>query len=162
MHDTSMNSNHSEDNQPKSNLVSISQIADDDHLYVNFVMSRVKPGEEIHSGLTESDAHLIHMLLGLAGEVGELIDVFKRPMIYNTEVNEATRDHIIEELGDIEYYMAGIRAVLGISRFIVLGTNVEKLSKRFPKGYSDEAAQTRADKAGESETSPITDEPASM
>jgi hypothetical protein len=50
-------------------------------------------------------------------------------------------------LGDIEFYLQGIRKVFGIQRGDTLDANIDKLmNKRYPNGYSDEAAQARADK----------------
>ena len=88
---------------------------------------------------------LVHMTLGISGEAGELTDAIKKHFIYNKELD---RDNIVEELGDLEWYMAGMRQLLGISRQYVLNMNVEKLSKRYiDGGYSDAAAIARADKA---------------
>lgn len=42
--------------------------------------------------------------------------------------------------------MEGLRSSLGITREEVIGANIKKLSKRYADGYSDKAAQERADK----------------
>ena len=55
-------------------------------------------------------------------------------------------DNIIEELGDLEFYMEGLRQLLGIYRPEVLKANLKKLRERYPAGYSDSAAIDRADK----------------
>jgi len=53
-------------------------------------------------------------------------------------------------MGDLEFYMEGLRQGLGITREEVLAHNIAKLSKRYSSGsYSDKHAQERADKAGE-------------
>jgi NTP pyrophosphatase (non-canonical NTP hydrolase) len=87
------------------------------------------------------------MLLGLTGEVGELVDVFKRCLIYNQELDI---DNALEELGDLEFYLAGLRNGLlmcgGQTRDQILEQNVAKLSTRYPDGYSNKAAADRADK----------------
>jgi hypothetical protein len=58
---------------------------------------------------------------------------------------------VIEELGDLEFYMEGLRQGFGITREEVLTTNIYKLAlgpkARYKGGkYSDKAAQDRADK----------------
>jgi NTP pyrophosphatase (non-canonical NTP hydrolase) len=115
--------------------------------YQRFVHDLCKSGSEILQGLTSSDAHVLHMLLGLAGEVGELIDGLKKYTIYGKALD---RDNLREELGDIEFYLAGIRNVFEIRREDILAANMKKLITRYSSGsYSNAEAVARADKAGE-------------
>lgn len=112
--------------------------------YAQMVRDLAKPGAEIAAYLSPSNAHLLHMAVGVSGEAGELLDAVKKAAIYNKALDRA---NVIEELGDLEFYMQGLRDELGISREEVLTANVAKLSKRYAAGkYSDKAAQTRADK----------------
>lgn len=104
-----------------------------------------KPGVDILESMSADKAHLMHMVMGVSGEVGELLDAIKKHIAYNKPLDYA---HIVEELGDIEYYLEGLRQGLNIQRDFVLEENVKKLSKRYPGlNYSDAAAQARADKA---------------
>lgn len=85
-----------------------------------------------------------HMMIGACGEVGELADAIKRHTIYGKELDRA---NVVEELGDLEWYLAGLRQMIGITHREVLEANVAKLQARYPAGeYSDQAAQDRADK----------------
>lgn len=112
--------------------------------YANFVRKLCKPGDTIKYELTSGAAHNLHMAVGISGEAGELLDAIKRQAIYNKPLDLI---NVIEELGDLEFYMQGLRDGLGISREEVLAANIEKLSKRFPDlAYSNSAAQARADK----------------
>ena len=109
------------------------------------VAALVKPGAAIVDSLTPEKAHLLHMVVGVAGESGELLDAIKKHVIYN---KEADRENVIEELGDIEFYMEGLRQGLGITREETLAHNIRKLSARYEKlAYSDASAVARADKA---------------
>jgi NTP pyrophosphatase (non-canonical NTP hydrolase) len=112
--------------------------------YPEFVSSISKPGEEILSQLTPEDAHLIHMVMGVSGEVGELLDAVKKAVIYRKPMDIK---NVIEELGDIEFFLQGIRNSFRFSRDEIIAANVGKLSRRYPNGYSNQAAVTRADKA---------------
>jgi len=103
----------------------------------------VKPGKTIVSELTATDAHNLHMVVGIVGEAGELLDAIKKSTIYRKELD---RENVIEELGDIEFYLQGLRHSLGITREETLEANIVKLGKRYSEGYSDQAAQDRADK----------------
>ncbi len=103
-----------------------------------------KPGKDINEQMTDEEAHLIHMVMGICGEAGELLDAIKKFVIYKKPLD---RENVVEELGDLEFYLEGLRQGLGVKREITLIHNLEKLAKRY-KGYqySNEAAQARADK----------------
>ena len=89
-------------------------------------------------------AMLNHAAMGVAGEAGELIDAIKKHTVYNKSLD---RENIIEELGDLRFYIQAMQNVLGITESDVLQYNADKLSKRY-RGlkYSDQAAIDRADK----------------
>lgn len=106
-----------------------------------------KSGEEIRASLSASDAHLLHMAILVPGEAGELADAVKRATIYRKPIDIK---NVIEELGDLAFGMQGIMNELGITWEQVMQANFEKLAARYPSGYSDKAAQDRADKASES------------
>lgn len=113
--------------------------------YSEMVDALAKPGEEIVKGLAADSAHLLHMVVGVCGEAGELLDAVKKHVIYGKTLD---MDNVVEELGDLEFYLEGIRAALGVSRQTTLSANISKLAVRYNKGvYSDEAAQLRADKS---------------
>ncbi len=91
----------------------------------------------------EGQDGIMHAAIGVAGEAGEILDAVKKMWVYNQPLD---RKNIIEELGDIEYYLQALRSVLYISRDSVIDLNVAKLRKRYPHGYTDAAAKARADK----------------
>ena len=111
------------------------------------VKALCKDGKDIALDMTYSDAHLIHMVMGISGEAGEILDAVKKVVIYHKRLD---RENIVEELGDLEFYMEGLRQGLGITREEVLQYNINKLNKRYAGAkYSDAAAQARADKVEE-------------
>ena len=113
-------------------------------IYNNFVASRVKAGEDIRVAIRAIDCHYLHMLIGLSGEVGELQDAFKKHVIYDKKLDIG---NVIEELGDIEFYLEGLRQSIGVTRAEVLTANINKLEKRYAAGkYSNTEAVARADK----------------
>jgi NTP pyrophosphatase (non-canonical NTP hydrolase) len=104
-----------------------------------------KNPEQIRSELTASDCNLIHAAMGVSGEAGELLDAVKKAVIYRIPLNV---ENVIEELGDLEFFMEQIRAELGIPREETLAANMAKLAKRYENfKYSNAAAQARNDKA---------------
>lgn len=109
------------------------------------VSALVKPGSTIAANITADEADMLHMAVGISGEAGELLDAIKKATIYKKPID---RDNVVEELGDLEFYMEGLRQNLGITREETLAQNIAKLSVRYADGYSDQAAQQRADKSG--------------
>ncbi|WAX22366.1 MazG-like nucleotide pyrophosphohydrolase [Pseudomonas phage MiCath] len=117
------------------------------------VAALVKPGQDILDSLTPQKCNALHMAVGQSGEAGELLDAIKNWVIYGKELN---RENVVEEMGDIEFYLNGLRAELGITREECLQANVTKLltgsankKARYAEGtYSDAQAQDRADKEG--------------
>lgn len=113
--------------------------------YSRMVFCLVKPGKEILESLTPNKVNVLHMVLGVVGEAGELSEAIKKHVAYDKPL---ALESVIEELGDIEFYLEGLRLVLGIKRDETLTANYEKLSKRYPGlRFSDAAANDRADKS---------------
>lgn len=112
--------------------------------YAQMVDALAKPGAAIIAELSDVKAHQIHMAIGISGEAGELLDAVKKSAIYNKNLDVV---NVVEELGDLEFYMEGLRQSIGITREQCLNANKEKLSQRYHKlTYSNEQAQKRADK----------------
>lgn len=112
--------------------------------HTELVQSLKKKDWEVMQELTPQKADLLHMAVGISGEAGELLDAIKKHAIYGKELD---LDNVIEELGDLEFYMRGIRSVLGVTRRTTLLENVFKLQRRYPVGkYSNENAIRREDK----------------
>lgn len=113
-------------------------------VYSDMIATLAKKGEAIAAELTAEDAHLLHMTVGVSGEAGELLDAVKKAVIYRKPLD---LENVIEELGDLEFYMEGLRQGLGITRQETIDANIAKLSKRYEGlRYSDKSAQLRADK----------------
>ena len=120
----------------------------DDIKHSDMVAALAKSGITIKEEMTSNEAHLIHMMMGVCGEAGELLDAIKKSVIYNKVLDI---DNVIEELGDIEFYMEGLRQGLKITRDETIQGNIKKLATgpkaRYKAGsYSDDAANARADK----------------
>ena len=113
--------------------------------FEDMVNNLAKPGQDVLAELTPVKAHQVHMVLGISGESGELLDAIKKSAIYNKDLD---LENVIEELGDIEFYLEGLRQSLGVTRQQTIDANINKLGKRYSGGsYSNNAAQERADKS---------------
>lgn len=117
------------------------------------VIKLAKPGADILATLSPDKVDLLHAVIGISGEAGELLDMVKKIVIYNRPLDEAALANIIEELGDLEFYMQQLRnnKLVLTTRLATLAANHHKLvgkaNARYASGsYSDQQAQTRADK----------------
>lgn len=79
-------------------------------------------------------------LMGLCGESGEALDIFKKYLFQGHELDET---HLAKELGDVAWYLAVSADALGYSLEEILQLNVNKLRARYPDGFSSEASQHR-------------------
>jgi NTP pyrophosphatase (non-canonical NTP hydrolase) len=87
---------------------------------------------------------MIQLALGLAGEAGEIMGAVKKYIVYNQKLDY---ENVKEELGDIEFFMEGLRQAIGITREECLASNTQKLALRYPGFvYSDASATNRKDK----------------
>lgn len=115
-------------------------------LYAEFVSERFKDPSDITKEFTEHKASVLHATIGICGEAGELLDTVKKYFAYNKDLD---LENIVEELGDIEFYLQALRDELQLSREDIINANIEKLSKRYPTAFSNELAQLRLDKNGQ-------------
>lgn len=71
--------------------------------------------------------------VGLAGEVGEVVDHLKKYAFHNRPV---PRDAVVLELGDVLWYYTLTLRTLGITWDEVVARNVEKLKNRYPEVHN--------------------------
>lgn len=112
--------------------------------YRDFVRSLCKPGIDIANDLTPDDCHRLHMVAGISGEAGELLDAIKKSTIYRRPLDI---DNVREEAGDILFYITGLLDSLDIDIQDVIADNMDKLRLRYTaQSYSNDQAIARADK----------------
>lgn len=83
---------------------------------------------------------LLHSRDGICSEAGEYADQYKRHVYYKQPLNET---NLIEELGDLLWYIALACNVLGITMRQVMVANAQKLRKRYPQKFTVENAVNR-------------------
>ena len=111
----------------------------------DMVRDLAKPGADVLGDMSAEKAALLHAAVGVAGEAGELLDAIKKHAIYGKPLD---LDNVVEELGDIEFYMNEIRRHTLIKREYTLSMNIEKLRSRYGSGkYSNSQALAREDKS---------------
>lgn len=78
---------------------------------------------------------ILNGLMGLNGEAGECIDILKKHMFQGHDLDV---DKLVDELGDVAWYLAVSAHSIGYDLETVLQHNVEKLRKRYPDGFDAE------------------------
>lgn len=81
----------------------------------------------------------LHAALGIANEGGEVAGVIKKALFYGKyDNNDALlREKVVDECGDVLWYMAILFDAMGITFEEVFQYNAEKLSKRYGGGPFD-------------------------
>jgi len=86
------------------------------------------------------EERLICGILALGGEVGELQNYVKKGIWHGHGVQIEV---IVEELGDILWYIADVSSAIGVNLSDVVNQNLVKLRERYPEGFSEEASINR-------------------
>ena len=95
------------------------------------------------SGVTaSSDENLmLNGAMGLNGEAGEVIDIFKKYMFQGHELDVP---HIAKKLGDCLWYIAILAKGAGYTLDEIAEMNKAKLRKRYPDGFEADKSLHRA------------------
>ncbi len=88
----------------------------------------------------EGQQRLIIAALGLAGEAGEFANMVKKLTAHGHEISP---EILADELGDVMWYVAEAATAIGVSLGQIGDTNVAKLRKRYPEGFSQERSINR-------------------
>ena len=81
------------------------------------------------------DTAVEYVTLGLVGEAGEVANVVKKAIRDDGGVLTEDRiNHLVDELGDVMWYMARLLHHLEIPMELVLERNIEKLLSRKERG----------------------------
>lgn len=77
---------------------------------------------------------LLHAVIGLMGEVGELAGAVERWLWYGQDLDVT---NIREELGDGNWYAALAHNALDLDMLETMRANIRKLKERYPGSYND-------------------------
>lgn len=95
---------------------------------------RTRKGE-----MSEKDIHM-SWSLAIAGEAGELANLTKKVFVHGHPYD---RDRVIDELGDILWYIAVYGEAIGAPLSEIAARNLAKVVTRYPDGFSSEASLNR-------------------
>lgn len=96
--------------------------------------------EAIQERLANINPRLLHAILGLATEAGELLDAIKKYIFYGKEIDMV---NIAEEFGDSLWYSAIGCDSIDKSMEEIFALVINKLSARYPDRFSEDRANVR-------------------
>ncbi len=117
--------------------------------YQRLAMRTQCPQVEALANLVKSPdlTPLVHSVIGLTGEAGELASAIQKWMYYGKPLDET---NVIEEFGDALWYIAEGLSALGWNLEDVMKLNIQKLQKRYPEKFTEElAAEENRNRAAE-------------
>lgn len=85
---------------------------------------------------------LICGAMGLSGEAGEVVDLLKKYIFHG---HKFVKEDLVNELGDVLWYVALICDSLGVPMEEVMKKNIKKLKERYPEGFTEKASINRKD-----------------
>lgn len=113
-----------------------------ENAFTFYQRAAAKTAKEHHSFDDPRHARIAVASMGLAGESGELIDQLKKWVAHGHELNLS---NVEKELGDILWYVAEIATVLDLKLAEIAEKNHDKLTARYPEGFSKERSRNRAE-----------------
>lgn len=90
--------------------------------------------------INESNEDLLHAIMGIYTEAGELTDALKKHLFYGAPLDMA---NIKEELGDMFWYQSILLEWCGFTYEEVMEANIEKLRVRYPEKFTTQHALKR-------------------
>jgi NTP pyrophosphatase (non-canonical NTP hydrolase) len=99
-------------------------------------LERKLPSDNIN-GVGVDLNRLLTAAIGICAEGGEFAEIVKKISFQGKPYNDANREHMIVELGDVMWYIAQGCIALGVDFNEILERNVQKLTSRYPEGTFD-------------------------
>ncbi len=91
-------------------------------------------------GVLIADKAVANIALGLAGEAGEFANEIRK---IEYQGHPMEREKILKELGDVRFYLQAAYNFMGVTDNEVIVGNMEKLTRRYPNGFTPEASIRR-------------------
>lgn len=82
---------------------------------------------------------LMHGVLGLASEAGEVAGLFQK----RYQGHAIDRNHLIKECGDCIWMIAEILDAIGVPMSVCMEENIKKLKARYPDGFDPDRSLHR-------------------
>jgi NTP pyrophosphatase (non-canonical NTP hydrolase) len=93
-----------------------------------------------HRIATRHNVRILHGIMGIDTESGELTDALKKFLFYGKNIDTV---NVVEELGDLLWYVALICDELKISFSDIMRINIDKLRSRYGEKFDEKKAIDR-------------------
>lgn len=81
--------------------------------------------------LADPDKQLQEILLGLASEVGEVLDVYKKQLRDNKWTEIEFKEKVKDETSDLLHYLFSLWQLEGLNIVDVIDQNIKKITERY-------------------------------
>jgi NTP pyrophosphatase (non-canonical NTP hydrolase) len=109
------------------------------HEYIQRAL-RTESGKYLFEATNGVSPRVEHAAMGVVTEAGELMSAIKKAKIYGKPLDKV---NLIEEAGDVMWYLAILADDLGVSFEEMWEKNIAKLRLRYPEKYTDEQCENR-------------------
>ena len=123
----------------KKNII-YGKVLDDDEFCKKYHINEHSLGLKKQITLDSETARMLHGIVGIAGEAGELAEHLIDNLYQGAKYD---RTKVAEELGDLMWYVALVLRVLNVDAEQLLQANIDKLKARYPEKYTAENALHR-------------------
>jgi len=117
--------------------------------FVDYVLSEQSKDSQAFLESFEETNHNVNLprlmtgAIGLSSESGEYLDVVKKILFQGKQLDDVTKNKLINELGDVLFYLTVSLIALNITLEEVLESNISKLSERYPEGFDVKISESR-------------------
>ena len=88
---------------------------------------------------------LLTAVIGMQSETGEFAEIVKKCVFQGKDLDDASKYHLMRELGDIIWYWSQGVMSLGYTPSEIIEENINKLEKRYPNGFEVFRSENRAE-----------------
>jgi len=89
-----------------------------------------------------ADKSVTNIALGLVAEAGEFANEVRKVTFQGHPLD---RNKLMKELGDVRFYLQAAYDFMGVTDNEVIVGNMEKLTRRYPSGFTPEASKGRTE-----------------
>lgn len=105
-----------------------------------YILKCLRTNTDAKISISEANEQLLHAVLGIQTESGELTDNLKKHIFYGKPLDVA---NLKEECGDLLWYISLLLDWLDCSYEEIMLLNIEKLQIRYPEKFSKHNAINR-------------------
>ena len=108
--------------------------------YQKLAMRTAATPDLFNNNVDGSMDDVLHALLGIGTEAGELQDMLKKHLMYGKAFD---RTNLVEECGDLLWYIALALKTVNVTMSDCMERNIKKLQVRYPQKFTTENALNR-------------------